>query len=210
VTTILVGIKPDLKQYVRDDGTMLVELLKAVYGLKQGSAEFYNHLSSILEADGYKKSQADCALFVKTLPNGTQVYVLCYVDDFLIVGEPQAILQAQATLKDNFNEVTFSPAGATKLSYLGMLIKIKTKSIEISQPAYVEDIIASQPDYGTTPRTPYTAELHTVYPNSPALDDSDRELYRSLVMKLNFLALRSRPDIRLATWRHPATRRRTS
>jgi hypothetical protein len=58
------------------DGTITVKLLAAVYGLRQGSAEFYNHVAGLLAPHGFAPSQADSALFIKQLPERSKVFAL--------------------------------------------------------------------------------------------------------------------------------------
>jgi hypothetical protein len=46
-------VKPDWKSYQRRDGSLLVRLLKALYGTVGAGRLWYEKVRSILEADGY-------------------------------------------------------------------------------------------------------------------------------------------------------------
>ena len=53
-------IEPKYHLYLSEKGTILVKLLKAMYGLKELSKELFNHLSKILRNEGYEQSKNDC------------------------------------------------------------------------------------------------------------------------------------------------------
>ncbi|KAM2116752.1 hypothetical protein ACFX1R_010393 [Malus domestica] len=65
---------------------MVCKLHKTIYGLKQSPRAWYAKLSSMLEREGFLKSNANSSLFVR---NGTRgkLVVLIYVDDLIITGD---------------------------------------------------------------------------------------------------------------------------
>ena len=67
----------------------VLELSKAIYGLKQSSASFWHALKDHLEACGYKSMLGDPCLFQKILPNGQMILACAYVDD-VTFGVPDA------------------------------------------------------------------------------------------------------------------------
>ena len=66
----------------------ILELEKAIYGLKQGSASFYHALHLHLTENGYVSQLGDPCLFRKVLPDGRFILVAIYVDD-LLYGVPE-------------------------------------------------------------------------------------------------------------------------
>jgi hypothetical protein len=196
---ILCGLDDSYIKDLAPDGTITVKLLAAVYGLRQGSAEFYNHVAGLLAPHGFLASKADRALFIKQLPDGSKVFALVYVDDFLLMGTGEALDGVQKLLTSEFKKMTFSEPGATSLSYLGMHIEINEDCIELTQPGYVARILEKLGLENGTAATPYTAMLQKDEPSSELLADHDRELFRSTTMMLNFAATRTRPDIKLST-----------
>jgi hypothetical protein len=59
----------------------VLALDKAVYGLKQSSAAFWEAMSAHLIASGYKSILGDPCLFRKVLPDGKLILVCTYIDD---------------------------------------------------------------------------------------------------------------------------------
>lgn len=67
---------------VDDNGEEIVlELSKAVYGLKQASASFWGALNEHLTVMGFTSVTGDPCLFKKTLSNGKTMYAVTYIDD---------------------------------------------------------------------------------------------------------------------------------
>lgn len=65
---------------------LVCKLHKSIYGLKQSPRAWYAKLSSVLTSVGFKSSNADSSLFVRTGAVGKLV-VLIYVDDLIITGD---------------------------------------------------------------------------------------------------------------------------
>ena len=59
----------------------MLALEKAVYGLKQSSAAFWEAMNAHLTALGYKSILGDPCLFRKVLPDGRVILVCTYIDD---------------------------------------------------------------------------------------------------------------------------------
>lgn len=65
---------------------------KSLYGLKQAAREWYNKLRSTLLSQNFRNSKADSSLFFYI--NGNQVVlVLIYVDDIIITGNNNTLIQ---------------------------------------------------------------------------------------------------------------------
>lgn len=60
-------------------------LHKSLYGLKQAPRCWFEKLGTSLKAYRFQQSLSDYSLFAYT-KNGTQLYVLVYVDDLIITG----------------------------------------------------------------------------------------------------------------------------
>lgn len=59
-------------------------LKRTLYGLKQVLREWYHRLNTFLERIGFVNNQADSSLFIHRFDHQI-VYVLVYVDDFIII-----------------------------------------------------------------------------------------------------------------------------
>jgi len=72
-------------------------IVRALYGLKSSGARWQDHLAAILKELGFKNSKADPDVWMckATKHDGLKYweYVLCYVDDILVISHfPQAIM----------------------------------------------------------------------------------------------------------------------
>ncbi|CAN1781952.1 Retrovirus-related Pol polyprotein from transposon RE1, partial [Linum perenne] len=61
------------------------KLQKAIYGLKQAPRAWFTKLKSHLLGQGFRACHSDTSLFVRVAPT-TVIYILIYVDDFIITG----------------------------------------------------------------------------------------------------------------------------
>ena len=69
MTRFLVELEPYYAQFVRPDGTCVVELDKALYGTIEAAKLWYDNISSKLESDGFVKNpydQSSCVLNIQT------------------------------------------------------------------------------------------------------------------------------------------------
>jgi hypothetical protein len=76
-----------------------VLIVRALYGLKSSGARWRDHLATILREIGFTNSKADPDVWMRQSqkPSGFKYweYVLCYVDDVLVIShEPQIIVEA--------------------------------------------------------------------------------------------------------------------
>lgn len=67
------------------DSSLVSQLNKSIYGLKQSPSDRHAKLSIILQEVGFLSSNADYSLFVNHVSNET-VVVLVYIDDLIIDG----------------------------------------------------------------------------------------------------------------------------
>jgi hypothetical protein len=76
-----------------------VLIVRALYGLKSSGARWRDHMAATLREGGFKGCKADPDVWMRpqTKPNGDQYYeyVLCYVDDLLVLShDPKAVLSS--------------------------------------------------------------------------------------------------------------------
>lgn len=70
--------------------THVCRLQKAIYGLKQASRAWYTELKNYLITLGFVKSHSYSSLFI-VHKFGFTVYILVYVDDILVIGNPNKV-----------------------------------------------------------------------------------------------------------------------
>lgn len=75
-----------------DRPTHVCRLRKAIYGLKQAPRAWYVELQTFLTSSGFRNSVSDTSLFI--LQRGSSlVYLLIYVDDILVTGNDNSLIQ---------------------------------------------------------------------------------------------------------------------
>jgi hypothetical protein len=96
------------EEFGKDKVGRPVLIVRALYGLKSSGARWRDHMAATLRDGGYQSCQADPDVWMKpgVKPDGTKYweYVLCYVDDILVIShkpkEAMAYLQSRYTLKE--------------------------------------------------------------------------------------------------------------
>jgi hypothetical protein len=78
---ILAEINPNYRKFIRSNGSMVVELKKALYGCVESAKLWFDLLTSTLKADGYVQNPKDPCVYYKMV-DGQQVTVVIYVDDY--------------------------------------------------------------------------------------------------------------------------------
>jgi hypothetical protein len=210
VTAIFVEAHPEFKQFVNPDGTLIVQLNKAVYGLKEAAHLFQEHLSGVLIKLGWTRDETDPCLFTKW-EDGKQCIVCTHVDDLLISHNSDKLRdQLIGGLEDVYGPLKRQQG--TDLRFLGMHVRqFPDKGIvEVDQKVFIEKL---QERFGIEGKaaTPTQDDIFKDKSHAKNEDGSarvkpvdhpdytltDAHLYLSMVMCLMFLAKRTRGDILL-------------
>lgn len=164
---------------------------KSLYGLRQAPRAWFTRFAEFIVKLGFKATRSDSSLFV--LQRGHDVvYLLLYVDDIVITGSSDALLQHVINrLRDEF---AVKDLGALRF-FLSIDVMRTNDGFYLSQERYAEDIL----DY---------AGMKECKPVSTPIDAkgklsndgaaiSDVSSYRSLAGALMYLTV-TRPDIAFA------------
>ena len=175
------------------DGSVVVELQKALYGLRQAGREWYELLSFFLTSQGYTRSDVDKCLFTKTVGD-VICHLAIYVDDILIISNSDTEVDLiTRALETRFGQITIQE-GET-MSFVG--IEILTDSagnVRLRQRGYIGDILAHfGVDQGQSADYPCTGNIMDAA--KPTELDFDVARFKSGVMKMMYLSTRTRPDI---------------
>ncbi len=167
----------------------VVFLQKAAYGTKQGARRFYDFTVHVLKQIGLDTCPNDSCLFCY-LYKGSVCYLLQYVDDALISGEPQAIENLQQEMK-NYLQCKFDkPKG-----FLGLDITHNAQGeITLSMHTFtnkMRKVLGIDDDLYGDVLTP--GRIDKKVNREDEHDPNDK--YRSYVDTLNWLSVGLRYDI---------------
>jgi hypothetical protein len=149
---------------------MVLRLNRAVYGTKQGGRVWYEDVCATLTELGYKRIEADHAVFIRRIGDVLSIIAL-YVDDFNLVGPPGSpdIQKDKEVLKRKYQ--------MTDLGEVSWILGIHvTRNMEegwisLSQEKYLEEVLERFDMANLRPiSTPSLANHHLVRLPSPEVD----------------------------------------
>ena len=175
------------------------KLNKALYGLRQAPLRWFlklrDTLTNVLK---YKQLQSDGSVFIKKSSDSTgeaMTVVLCYVDDLIFFSS------SKCSLKKATSEFLqeFEGSEDNLHWYLGVRIDAVTDKLYLSQSSYIKQCLEEFRIQDVNIRkTPAQINLYdelSNHKNDPVIDKTE---YRKLIGTLQFIALRTRPDIATA------------
>lgn len=197
---ILCSMIPTYTNYLREDGTMVVRLTKALYGCIESAKLWYNDLTGFFKTLGFVTNPCDTCVLNKMIDDKVQITVMLHVDDILITcKEVQHIDALIDQLQHKYQEINIQHGPI--INYLGMVLNFtKRGECTITMPGFTDDILKS---CNTVPLksafTPAPIDLFTTYDERcDALNAEDAKWFHSIVMKIMYLAKRARPDLLVA------------
>jgi transposase InsO family protein len=179
----------------------VLQLLKGLYGIKQGPRLWSQKLHTALSEIGFQRLECDHSVFVYER-DGVKIVVPVHVDDLVFASKSKdAIERVKNELRARFK---IRDQGQTSL-ILGVQLERdrKSRTISLSQPAYIQSILETfrmQDCNGT--KTPMDEKLRLSNKMSPTSAAEKAEMknipYREAVGKLLYLSIATRPDISYA------------
>ncbi len=167
----------------------VARLNKAAYGTKQGARRFYDHTANVLKHIGMTQCPNEPCLFCY-LYQGHEAFLIQYVDDSLISGQPQAVEQLKAELQKHF-QCKFNPPK----DILGSDITNPRKGeITLGMHSFttkMQDALKFQMKHEGPVLTPGRTDKKVI----KGLDIEQDDKYRSKVGILNWLTMRMRYDL---------------
>jgi hypothetical protein len=117
------------------DGNKVAYLKRCIYRLKQSPREWYSRLTAYLRRHEFDTSNFDPCVFRH---KSNQFYIAVYVDDLILYGPPGHLIDTTVFALDTEFEVT----NIGQLHWLlGIQITFNRDSIELSQEAFVDEIL---------------------------------------------------------------------
>ena len=194
VTEVVAKLDVKAKTYVRKDGTLAVKLKKALYGCKQSAVLWFKRLKAYLEKLGFTGNLKDKCVF-NLNRNSHQVTIVFHVDDLLITsGSSDNLNWIKKKLRDEI--IDSKEQHGDEITYLGMLIRRKKDDgVSLSMDKIVDEVLEGVEG---VVKTLATDDLFKVDSKLQPLPDPEKEVFHSMVAKLLYLAMRTRPDLLLA------------
>ena len=176
-------------------GDVVCKLKKSLYGLKQSGRNWHRCLSEHLEDLGFTKSTHDNCLYIRKQGNVLH-YAAVWVDDLIYFSDDQKFAE---TFKKEMSG-RFTVGECSELNwFLGMNFEFKEDKIEVSQQAYIRELLRK---FGLEDCKGVGSPLPEKWDHD---NDSTREPlnlsecdYRGLVGSINYLASTTRPDLSYA------------
>jgi hypothetical protein len=210
IVTILTARDSSLIKYIHKDGTMVVSLLKCIYGLRQSPKSWYETVAPVLTKElGYTKSTYDDCLFFRKEGESLSLIIL-YVDDFFVLAKEDRIFdEVHNALIANFDEVTRKDGD--RISFLGMQITRDPVSGDYSTSleGFIEKAVGELEEVNnvraTTPWSSDHITSNTTFEAHKEIEDTESvdlsispdviKRYRSRVMTAMYIALKARPEV---------------
>ena len=152
-------------------------------------------LTSTLRGLGFTLNPYDLCVANKII-NGNQCTICCYVDDLLITHVDENVLtELKEQLEKEYGEMSNVICG-DELTFLGIDIKIvrSDKTARLTMTSHLQDAVndfekISDLDSKTV-MTPAKSNLFEVNPSAVKVNDRKMTAFRSIVMKLLYVAKR--------------------
>ena len=175
---------------------MLVQIVKALYGLVQSAALWFDALSIFLKSLGFKPNPLDeCVLKLETKTR--VLIIILYVDDVLLLADKE-IMITWLLNELELEYKTIVSDTSDSFTYLGMVVtKHKDMSITIHMGGYIENMLAKWEAHSKVKAvvTPATKKLFDVDEDQLALSMDMAKKFHTTTAKLLYLCKRARPDV---------------
>jgi hypothetical protein len=193
MAAILVRLRPEYKKFLRPDGTMLVQLKKALYGCIESAKLWYEHITGTLERFGFKRNPMDICVFNYDA-DGKQCTICLYVDDLLITCVDQAVIDRVVShLTETYKTLTVHDGLVH--SYLGMTFDFSDPGkVKITMEGYIRDMLKLYDVTGIA-ATPATENLFVIRDHMPLLSAAKQVEFHSRVAKVLYPTKRVRPEM---------------
>ena len=193
VAAAVVKQRPEWSRYLNKDGSLIVELNRMIYGMKEAGYQFYLLVNDMYRAGGFKTSQADKCMIVRTEREDKALGTYSVDDALFAVNSPTAKEHIIKMYEKRFGKDGFVLTEGSTFDLLGMKMEWdrELKRVIVSQRDLALQLVE---EAGVTKfaRSPSDENLYQVAEDSEPLTEKDR--YRSWVASLMYLASRTYPE----------------
>jgi hypothetical protein len=183
---------------IRGKEHKVFHLKKAIYGLKQASHSWWEELKTSMSQLGFKHTQSDAGVFIKTHKNGDKIIAIVYVDDALFASSSKKLaLEEKARFMKKWE---CRDLGEAK-EFLGMKIRREGQAIYLSQTSYLRQVLERfRMQNCKFAKTPLPTGWRATK-NPEQATPEFRLQYQAIIGSLLYLMIGTRPDIAFAVTR---------
>ena len=106
LTSMLVEMNKEYREFTDERGRVVVQLRKALYGCVESAALWYEHLAGTLRALGYTANAYDACAFNRTNTVGEQCTIALHVDDLYITSKTTTMIdELEKGLREAYGDV---------------------------------------------------------------------------------------------------------
>jgi hypothetical protein len=200
MTSLLTKLEPEYAPYVASDGTMVVQLDKALYGTVEAAALWHADLTTRLKAEGFVENPYDPCVYNKTCGDGVQTTIVIHVDDLLVTSANQAHIDAlHSNLKEAYPAGADGTGGITYktgqvLDYVGLTLDFRTAGeVAITMVNAINEILETC-GVETTSATPAASCLFDVREGVELASADMAKWFHSNVAKVLHVSKRVLPE----------------
>jgi len=174
-----------------DSDDLVCKLIRAIYGLKQASRQWYRELDAFLMSLRARKSGGDSTLYWFEV-NGAVVLLVVYVDDILIASKSDdSLAWLKETLMGKYEMTDMGPVSLM----LGIEIETTENGTRMHQSGFIQEILAeTDMDKCNPTKAPmeHGLQLRKAGPSETPLN---QDKYRRVLGQLQYLVSGTRPDL---------------
>ena len=192
MSAMFIQIDPTYAQYLETNGSMTVQLDKALYGCVEASALWYKDLRNKLLQNGFQQNPYDLCVYNKVGEDGKQITIVVHVDDLMVTSVSRLHIDAFGTYLKSVYPETKTSIGRV-LDYVGMTFDfIKEGEVSKTMDNCVKDILSGC-GVDVTQVTPVASILFDVR-DSPKATEEEMKWFHTNVAKVLYLSQRVRPE----------------
>jgi hypothetical protein len=195
-TMVLCSIDKKYNKFVRDDGTCVVRLRRALYGCVESARLWYEKLTADLERLGFVKNKLDECVMNRIDADGKQQTLIIHVDDVMITACSEAAIDGIiAEIQGRYPSLVIKRG--RRLTYLGMIFDFQeTGKVKVTMDHFVAEFLDDFAAKITgVAQSPASDDLFKVNESSTVLHGTEKAFFHSATAKLLYLGKRVRPDI---------------
>jgi len=199
IAKIFVEQRPEWIEFLEEDGSLYLVLEKSIYGLCEASRMWNENIEKELKSIGFRQHPMEKCVFYGLFDGRFSILNL-HVDDMGIEGDfadDKFFHVLKQKLEGVYGEGEVKLTVGVKQDFLGMVVdKSKRGQTTLLQTGFINELLKNGLTGPVQGHAKYPAEENLfTSDDSPVLDAKRAKKFKSVVMQLNWLAQKTRPDL---------------